>query len=413
MVRFFDGESASRMEELDLRKLSRPLVKTHLLEVLGGGNDLSTQTIGDVFTHRGVKTEQIDDSLYLAVDRNLGEIGFIEQLSPRLVALYSMEESKSLGPWVRNLVNRSPEIDHVWLSGTTFEVLWGQVVRLTRPERFSQLAFTHDSYFTIDKPYSRDEEDGAETGDEEDDEDEPEAPVEEEQQPIRDRRSTSFKLVDRVCEIDSRLERLQQTYAPFYAISQLRFPSPVGRGGHDFYDNGKVTNRSQNFRDHRLHVLYVVRVYQQLLVATEQKAWYSITESVVVPGTFQRIVGAPVVIRFQEDLPVDVFDHWVAMTFNRKINKFRLWGHPIRLGPSKVHVYGVDRHLWQPLFLELTRRGCTAIIPNGTCGNTVHRLVTNIQRFLDPAAKAFVGDMEYKALVVESVSGVPYGADAA
>ena len=41
------------------------------------------------------------------------------------------------------------------------------------------------------------------------------------------------------------LSKLQADYAPLYAISQLRFPSPVGRGGHDFYHNGKVTNRNE------------------------------------------------------------------------------------------------------------------------------------------------------------------------
>jgi hypothetical protein len=115
-----------------------------------------------------------------------------------------------------------------------------------------------------------------------------------------------------------------------------------------------------------------------------------------------------VVISFSERLPQEVFDHWILATFGRRLNRFRLWGHPIRLGPTKVHVYGVDRHLYQPLFLELTSTGCTAIVPNGTCGNTVHRLVTNIQRYLDPAASAFIGTKRYRDVVSESAQGIPY-----
>jgi hypothetical protein len=291
----------------------------------------------------------------------------------------------------------------VWLSGLTFGELWKLVLRLSRPHRFTSLVFRHDSIFDIDTPSTEADED--EDADEEDQNHEEE---EEDRQTIIERRETRFKLVDRVGVIQQKLGDLQRLYAPFYAISQLRFPSPVGRGGHDFYDDGRVTNRSESFRDHRNHLLFVVRIYERLLRSTEQEAWYSIQESVSAPGQFGRIVGAPVVIRFQEPLSAGVFDYWIASTFGRRPNRFRLWGHPLRLGPTKVHVYGVDYHLWQPLFLELTSRGCLAVIPTGTCGNTVHRLVTNVQRYLDPGARAYVGDKTYQEMVQESAREVPY-----
>ena len=41
----------------------------------------------------------------------------------------------------------------------------------------------------------------------------------------------------------------------------------------------------------------------------------------------------------------------------------------------------------------------TALLPDGTCGNTIHRLVTNIQRFLDPAVEAWIGDTPYSDLI--------------
>ena len=205
-----------------------------------------------------------------------------------------------------------------------------------------------------------------------------------------------------------KLRKLQDIYAPLHAISQLRFPSPAGRGGHDFYDNGKVTNRSDSFRDHRSHLLFVVRIYERLLGMTEEQAWYSVKTSASLPGAFRKIVGAPVVIRFQEPLRPQVFDFWVQSTFSRPRNRFRLWGHPIRLGPTKVHVYGLDCHLWHPLFLELTATGCMAIIPSGTCGNTVHRLVTNVQRYLDPGADVYIGNTPYKKMVEESSRAVEY-----
>jgi len=403
MVRFFDGYAIERMEELDERKLRRPLVKSHLLEILDGQDARTSQGLQAIFGRRGVRLQPIDEDLFLATDDQIGEIGFLERLRPRIVALYSVMKSDELGRWVRRLVLRSPEIDHVWLSGLTFGVLWELVTRLSRPHRFTRLVFTHESIFDVDSTASEPGEDEEEISQDSEDEELGE---------IIERRATSFRLVDRIGVIQEKLRKLQEIYSPLYAISQLRFPSPVGRGGHDFYDNGRVTNRSESFRDHRSHLLFVVRIYEQLLKSTEEQVWYSIQGSVGVPGQFRKIVGAPVIIRFREPLSANVFEYWIKATFERKRNRFRLWGHPIRLGPTKVHVYGVDRHLWQPLFLELTAKGCTAIIPNGTCGNTVHRLVTNIQRYLDPGADAFIGNKPYKQMVEESAREIRYDPNA-
>lgn len=399
MIRFFDGYAIERMEELDERRLKRPLVKTQLLEVLGGNEAHTDEGLRAIFGRRQVTLMPIETSLFLAVDDQTGQAGLLERLHPRIVALYSTMKSDDMQQWVRRLVMRSPELDYVWLSGLTFGVLWQLVTRLSRSHRFTRLVFTHESVFDIDQSASEPEEEEEET---------PQDSAEEEMADVIERRATSFRLVDRIGVIQQKLEALQKIYSPLYAISQLRFPSPVGRGGHDFYDNGRVTNKTESFRDHRSHLLFVVRIYERLLRSTEEQAWYSIQDSVGVPGQFRKIVGSPVVVRFREPLSRDVFDYWIGATFERKRNRFRLWGHPIRLGPTKVHVYGVDRHLWQPLFLELTANGCTAIIPNGTCGNTVHRLVTNIQRYLDPGAEAFVGDKPYKRMVEESAQGVPY-----
>jgi hypothetical protein len=402
MIRFFDGYSEERVEELDERKLKRPLVKTHLLEVLNGQCSSLSEALPSIFKRCGIEIKALDDELFLVSDLNIGEIGFLEQLTSRIIALYSTNKSDVLYPWVRNLVFRNSDLDHVWLSGLTFGVLWELVVKLSRPHRFTRLVFTHQSIFDIDNITIEDVDEDEEPIQQLDDDNLGE---------IVERRATRFSLVDRVGVIQSKLNGLQQIYSPLYAISQLRFPSPIGRGGHDFYDNGRVTNRSESFRDHRSHILFVVRIYQQLLNETENKTWYSITESIGIPGQFHRIVGAPVVINFEQPLEKGVFDRWISATFERKRNRFRLWGHPIRLGPTKVHVYGVDRHLWLPIFLELTAKGCTAIIPKQTCGNTVHRLVTNIQRYLDPGAQAFIGNKSYSEIVKDSAQGVKYELD--
>ena len=152
--------------------------------------------------------------------------------------------------------------------------------------------------------------------------------------------------------------------------------------------------------DHRQHLEFVLKIYKRAIEATEQMAWQHTEKTTIATASqVQPLIGAPVLIKFSEPLSQSVFDNFITNTFHRNPNRFRLWGNPIQLGPRKVHVYGIDRHLWQQIFLEITERQIVAILPRGTCGNTVHRLVTNVQQFLDPGVQVWVGDKEYSDLI--------------
>jgi len=401
MIRYFDGYSEERMEELDERKVKRPLVKSYMLEHVG--NTGNQKRVTEVLSSLGINSQEIGDNLYCILDtKENGEyMGFLEVLTSRYFVFYTIHKSEDADKWIKNLVINSPELDHVWLSGLTFNVLWQRVAQLSKPHRYVSILFIHESIYQIDSEnYESEDEEERDISLSLDEEDVIE---------VVERRASKFKLVDKISVVQDKLNRLQDLYSPLYAISQLRFPSPVGRGGHDFYDNGKVTNRSGNFRDHRSHILYVQRIYDELMKKTEEKAWYSMDkESVTIPGQFQKLIGSPVRIEFKETLSKETFDYWISSTFGRINNRFRLWGNPISLGPKKVHVYGVDKHLWKPIFLEITDKHLTAIVPKGTCGNTIHRLICNIQKYIDPAAKAYIGDEEYSVMVDESSKVVKY-----
>jgi hypothetical protein len=216
-------------------------------------------------------------------------------------------------------------------------------------------------------------------------------------------------MVDRVGTVRSQLSRLQNVYRPLQSIVQLRVPASDRRGGHDFWFNGKVTNRSDSFIDHRQSVEFVLRTYRGVTEQAERALWFD-TEGTSGEGDGLLLRGAPVLLKFSERLSESTFDRWVRSTFGRKSNRFRLSGHPMWLSSTKVHVYGVDQHLWQPVMLELTDRHLYAILPRGTCGNTVHRLVTNVQRFLDPGVSAWIGDRRFEQLIEEIMPPPPQAA---
>ncbi|HOE13345.1 MAG TPA: hypothetical protein PLL62_00355 [Candidatus Saccharicenans sp.] len=404
MIRYFDGYAAERMEELGKKSTKRPLVKSYMLEHVGDSQ--KQKDISMVLGMSGIITEKIDENLYRVLDTNNGNgyMGFVEVFTPRYFVFYTSQPSDIADSWVKNLVFNSPDLDHIWLSGLTFNVLWKRVIQLSKPYRYVSLLFVHESIYEIDSKANEPEHNENEYNEDQS------ALIDRDVAEIIERRAAKFKLVDKISVVQEKLDKLQELYSPLYAISQLRFPSPIGRGGHDFYDNGKVTNRSGDFRDHRSHILYVQRIYDELMKRTEERAWYSLDkEKVSVPGKFQKLIGAPVTIDFGEPLSKETFDYWIKSTFGRINNKFRLWGNPIVLGPTKVHVYGVDKHLWKPIFLELTNKHLIAIVPKGTCGNTIHRLICNIQKYIDPSAKAYIGDKEYKSLVDESSKEIKYG----
>jgi hypothetical protein len=210
-----------------------------------------------------------------------------------------------------------------------------------------------------------------------------------------ERRNARFEMADRIGKIRSALKELQNNYAPLHALYALRLPSRIGHGSHDLHQTGRITNRTDSFEDHRNTVRYLYRIYKSILKATEQSAWHTIADE---RSLHTGMKGVPLIVRFEEPLSTATFDRWIQLAFQKR-NRFKLWGNPIRLGPTKVHVYGADRHLWQPINLEITSRELVAILPFGTCGNTFHRLVANIQHYISPKISAWVGSEPFDLLV--------------
>jgi len=164
---------------------------------------------------------------------------------------------------------------------------------------------------------------------------------------------------------------------------------------------GQVTNRAESFEDHRNTVRYLYRTYKSLLERTERSAWLNPEDGSGGPSAARLFEGVPLIINFAEQLSEATFNRWVSLAFQKR-NQFRLWGEPIRLGPTKVHVYGADRHLWQPINLDMSATRVVAILPKGTCGNTFHRLVTNVQRYVCPKIDVWLGAKPFQQLVSEA-----------
>lgn len=257
MIRYFDGYASGRSTEIEERKLNRPLVKTQLLETTVDGNGNSDTSLQDLLG-KDARLTPLGAGLFSAVDVKADVASFAERLNPRVIALYSTEDAKTFGSWIHPYVDRNSALDYVWLSGIAFNSLWKYIVESTETHRYVALSFSHSRIFDIDSlPHEEEEEE--ESSDSSSDN-------------TTERRATTSRLSDRISALQGKLEPLQELYTPFCAISRLRLPALSGGGGHDFYDDGRVTNRSGNFRDHKQQLLFMSRVYEHLLRDTEESA---------------------------------------------------------------------------------------------------------------------------------------------
>ncbi|MGC9261342.1 MAG: hypothetical protein ACP5I8_14850 [Phycisphaerae bacterium] len=396
-IQALDGYSSERQEELTKdQKTGRPLLKTYMLETVPP--HVREPSVEVLFAAAGVTLTPIDETLFRAFgQREQRVIGLVEKLLPRYPVFYSLEDSHIADRFVKNLVQQNAMLDRLWISGRAFADLFKFILGNTPKQRYGRMVFQYANVYesadygdpeagqSDSETNSRDRDDG--------------------DQPVVERRSNKTTIVERLSVLEKILPKMRGLYQPLNAIAQLRFPA-TGRGGHDFFFNGKVTNRSDSFKDHRQHVEFVLGRYKLATELTEQAAWGSLERtSMSTAGEKKEILGAPVYLVFQEALSQSTFETFVRATFSRKHSRFGLWGDPVRLGPTKVHVYAVDRHIWQPLFLEITDKQIVAIVPNGTCGNTINRLVTNVQQYLDPAVDVWVGDQRYDDLLATRQAG--------
>lgn len=383
---FLDDYARQRKEEIDRRQLGKEqgLIKSYLIETLPDKDH--TLNIPTILHGNGWWLDPIaDGALYQVHDRE-GSLGFLEPLSPRHLALHSTNETRRADKAVRDIVFSTALLDFAWLAGSYFQTIWQYLVLPPMPDRFVTFKFEHLARF----------EDGAWDGQEQDEETDEEWDMYE----VAERRASTMSITERSSRVERFLSDLQQAHPPFKAIKMLRIPAAEARGGYDFWSWGKVTYRAPTFRDGRSQLLSITRLYEKTTQTIEQRLWLQAEKTTLREGiSGVTLSGAPVTFVFDPPLSPVTFKNLVATTFERGQGPLRLWGNPIFLGECKVHIYGIDLHLWKRIYLEITPRRMTVILPQGTCGNTVHRLVTNIQRYLDPTVDVFIGDMRYNELV--------------
>jgi hypothetical protein len=82
------------------------------------------------------------------------------------------------------------------------------------------------------------------------------------------------------------------------------------------------------------------------------------------------------------DAPITDLDRLVEGLFAAR-EPFRLWSVPHQVADDEWEANAVDLHVGQPLRLEISPHRIRVLLGDATCGNTLARLMTNLQQHLD------------------------------
>jgi hypothetical protein len=143
---------------------------------------------------------------------------------------------------------------------------------------------------------------------------------------------------------------------------------------------GRFAVSGDSFELHQQFVRTVVARYSNFITLCEKNAlsWQSFG-SEEGGGKF---TGGPVVLKFSRPIPDRIA--FLDELFSCRV-PFRLWGVPSISNDGVSEVEAVDLHVGQKLRMDIGDSWLRVYLETGGCGNTIARLVSNLQHRFDAA----------------------------
>ena len=389
---FLDDYAFDRKQELNRKNLGedKGFIKSYVFETSSEEDISHPATIIRNLEDMSWNYEEINGIYYINSHRKR-PIGYLESISNRFIMLHSIEKADNIETFIGKSIKDSINIDKMWVAGSFFSVIWEKLIQNHLPNRYVKFKFSHEAKFQVaNKEIWEDFEYDIEA---------------DELLDSSERRESSLMFSELAYKVENFLNPLQKLHPPFKAIRMLRLPSRNSPGGYEFYKDGKITHRAESFRDGRYQIIEIIRLYEKVTKQIEDIIWLQTEKTKFTNRTNISISGTPVTITFEEPLALETFHNFIKLTFKNHSGPMKIWGNPIYFGPKKVHIYGIDEHLWQKIYLDLSPNRFVIIVPHGTCGNTVHRLITNVQSYLDPGIDAYIGSYSYKKIIEDVLMG--------
>lgn len=165
--------------------------------------------------------------------------------------------------------------------------------------------------------------------------------------------------------------------SPLTAIALRLGSTELGYVDEAAHYRGRFVARGTSFEVHVGFVSKWIRQYAEDVRSIERR--HTIGWETEQSGAY-RSHGETVMIKLGR--PISDIDLFASSLFSSR-DPFRLWAVPRSTGGDAIEAEVVDLHLGQQLRMDITRDWIRVYLPKDACGNTVFRLVSNLQHRYD------------------------------
>jgi hypothetical protein len=316
--------------------------KTFVLEAHSGEGH--QEFLSDVFGRASIR-ETEDSSLHQIVAPDL--LVTVDHLDSRFWSFHTDRSAADFNALLRSVVARRRDLDFVWLPSAHLEHVQREV-----PPNWIKTEFTGKRVLPSDQ-------------------------VQDLAVTIRGRAAKSvLQLVSNGPE---------HSYA--VSLSQLEVlvtDSDLGSIVEAVNRKALFVAKGGSFRLHQLVVEQVVQRYRRLVEVIEDMA-LGFAANLDSEEGGGRMTGGPIELRFSRPLPS------LELLLEDLLSSrepYRLWGNAHFDGDDFAEVEAVDLHVGHRIRLEMSREMIRVHLRAGGCGNSVARLVSNLQHHVDGGIEA-------------------------
>jgi hypothetical protein len=318
-----------------------------------------------------------DDSLFYVLhnDNSHSSEFIIDALNPRFLAFHTLSKATETDRFIlERLIHQSTDFDSFWLPVTLLEAI-------EHREQVTGWEATFEPLLNERETGELDDTESVDTGDEEF----PEEMVELDQDvPVTIPAHTSLRINILKRNAMRTYDRLRETDVlpdiPLSSILAERSDpdlSTVARARIKW--NGKITGRGTDFSSYLQIVNGTIDNYAGTVNSLESRYWLALDPIISEYSTGFKFKGEPFCIKFSSEINVESV---LGGMFNCR-PPFRLMGEPERVAEGYYVVDAIDLHVGQPLAVELTCEFMRLYLYQGTCGNTIVRILRSLQHFID------------------------------
>lgn len=329
----------SRADMIDrLSPSSTAPTKTYVVEV---HTDEPGEYLRDILGSKNVE-ETADAYLYRTHIRS--NLSFwVDQLNERFWSFHTQDSVRDALPYLKSIVDERRDLDWMWLPSDHLRHIWpSATARRVRTEFHAREVLDESSYssdLTVQLS-GRDAE----------------------------------QLLDYIVQNDR-----YKSAVSFDSVQARLYDPELGSIDEALNRRGRFAVSGESIEFHLQFVQSVVNRYQLFVEACERRsiAWGSFSADSDSGGL---VKGVPIVIDFSKKANLS---RLLDTVFSSRY-PYRLWGVPV-IVDEIAHVEAVDLHVGRRVRMDVGSHWLRVYLEQGGCGNTVARLVSNLQTRFDSA----------------------------